>query len=336
MVVMAIIVLLASLILPAIQKVRTAAYRTQCANNLRQIGIAAHHFHADHDRLPPGYLGPSLANNTNFPAFFWDGQWVGHLPLLLPYLEQDPIFRDVKVEFGILRVTRHWWQNPGTGAYPNDGNYTVAKSPLKILNCPAAPRYAPRVGSHTEGTVLGFHVAHSDTGWIKTVYWTENYLNKGEAYKFLNRTHYIGVAGTGSGTNAFWRKWEGIYTNRSQKTLGQISLLDGTSNTMMYGEACASRTQGGEPNTTDISWMGAGGLGTYLGLLRGAKSDITGFTSYHTAGVHFCFADGSVRLVRFGDSAWDETSTQTQDWYLLQQLAGIWDGGIMDTSSLLE
>jgi prepilin-type processing-associated H-X9-DG protein len=86
----------------------------------------------------------------------------------------------------------------------------------------------------------------------------------------------------------------------------------------------------------DIAWMAGGGLGTYVGLQRARTAPIITFSSWHTAGVQFCFADGSVRTVRFGNSAWDERSPFTNDWYLLQQLAGYKDGQAADTSALLD
>ncbi|MCS6977739.1 MAG: DUF1559 domain-containing protein, partial [Gemmatales bacterium] len=80
LVVIAIIATLMGLLLPAVQKVRVAADKLKCANNLRQIGIAIHHYHNDYNRFPEGWT-----MGTNF----------GALSRLAPYLELDNIHRTI-------------------------------------------------------------------------------------------------------------------------------------------------------------------------------------------------------------------------------------------------
>ena len=94
LVVIGIIVLLMSLLLPAIQKVRSAAYRLICANNLKQMGIALHHFASDHDsQFPSGGEGTDpLTLSTMFDLH-------STYTYLLPYLEQDAIASQMNLSF---------------------------------------------------------------------------------------------------------------------------------------------------------------------------------------------------------------------------------------------
>lgn len=83
LVVVAIIGLLVALLVPAVQAAREAARRTQCTNNLRQLGLASHNFYSAHERFPPGYLGGP--NHKGYEKNQQTYKWTGNLPFLLPY-----------------------------------------------------------------------------------------------------------------------------------------------------------------------------------------------------------------------------------------------------------
>src|SRR5438477_7728692 len=91
LVVIAIIAILIGLLLPAVQKVREAASRIKCKNNLKQIGLALHNYHDSQGFFPPGYVSTV---GSNGPADDRGPGW-GWAALLLPYVEQDNLFRQI-------------------------------------------------------------------------------------------------------------------------------------------------------------------------------------------------------------------------------------------------
>src|SRR5438094_9843692 len=88
LVVIAIIAVLIGLLLPAVQKVRAAAARMKCANNLKQLGLAIHNYHDSNGKFPPGAVGPrpGVAGTSGLKHHALGSY-------LLPYLEQDALFR---------------------------------------------------------------------------------------------------------------------------------------------------------------------------------------------------------------------------------------------------
>ena len=99
LVVIAIIAVLIGLLLPAVQKVREAAQRSKCANNLKQIGVAAHAFHDDHGFMVPYQIS---ADNTHYADPDGYATWA---VLLLPYIEQNNIYNLWKLDYACSTQT---------------------------------------------------------------------------------------------------------------------------------------------------------------------------------------------------------------------------------------
>lgn len=325
LVVIGIIGLLMSMLLPAIQRVRESANRMICASNLRQIGIAVHSYHADRKRLPPGYYGPVDHSGIDSGTANVDrGQYMGVLYVLLPYLEGDQIQKSfVQTDFTyqtpptVTDERMAWWLDSG------NVNVTASKARVKLFLCPS-----DSVGDEQVASVVSMHP------FRLTFYY--NQLPD----PLIGKTNFIGVCGgagmhseldTLSGVKA--NKYDGILSNRSGLTLGQITAKDGTSNTLMMGE-----TLGGEysARSTGLSWAGSSALSTHRGIaIKGQTPDNGGadlgrFSSVHTAGVQFLMADGSVQSFLGDDSTAgiNGSGVWNSSWGTLQRLAGWKDGDV--------
>src|SRR5437660_551271 len=99
LVVIAIIAVLIALLLPAVQSAREAARRSQCVNNLKQIGVAMHNYHSAIDVFPPGYISLTQTSQPDSPETGPGWSWG---TMLLAYLEQRPLYDSVN--FG-LQIT---------------------------------------------------------------------------------------------------------------------------------------------------------------------------------------------------------------------------------------
>jgi hypothetical protein len=275
LVVFAIIAVLIALVFPAVQKVRSAAGRIECVNNLKQIALSAHSYHDVNKVLPPGYLCVPATQNMNYIGQY-QGPLMGTLPLLLPYLEQAPLY-DLMVQ----GLPRGYFNNPPATVYDpwwsQSGPWNAAFYTVPGLLCPM------NATTVTSGDAACL-VSYSDVnGYHLTVwYWP--------SYNTMGLTNYTGVAGyLGATQDPTW-PYPGVFGDDTQVTLSGI--VDGASNTLMFGEL----TGGPIPITAGAkvfspTWMGTGPMPTAWMLNPSAWNT---FSSYHTGIVNFAKCDGSV------------------------------------------
>ncbi|AMV22972.1 hypothetical protein VT84_01080 [Gemmata sp. SH-PL17] len=293
LVVIAIIAILIGLLLPAVQKVREAAARMTCSNNLKQLGIACHSYQSAYDKLPYGILRDQ--KNTGNPLAHWPSpeqpnaqnqyRRFALMHQLLPYIEQEALFRR--------------WNDYDFNANRRDENgvdfgpgWYFQKQQVKTLICPSNPN-------------------------------ASNSLNPAGQY-FI--THYLGSAGTrgynrGGYTGGIavrpshFDYQDGVFVQNKQFSL--LAITDGTSNTLLIGERHYFDPEFDKYDPiTDWGWCWFGGtadvfLGTSVrinyrwapGKLATAtdvdvEDRMNAYGSGHTGGANFALSDGSVRFIR--------------------------------------
>ena len=354
LVVIAIIAILIGLLLPAVQKVREAAARTTCQNNLKQIGLAAMNYESANSLLPPGWLGP-LPSDQNF-----NGQFVGSLVFLLPYIEQNNVYQGFS---GINLSVNAYSPTPYTNWI--DGNPTAPAwiasfTTIKTFLCPSD---SVADGSSTVNGPVLFPTPEA-ASWP-----TMNGASIG-AYWFgaphpditLGKTNYTAVSGalgdkastasTADGVGTNLQLYRGIYYNRSKTTI--VSISDGASNTLAFGEGLGGIANNG---TRDWywPWVSTGCMVTKFGLAPGGgcadqsnSNCTTGsamqggynyFSSQHTGIVQFSMGDGSVRGLRIPGTGTRRFSPAAPTyngtpWYVYQAMAGAGDGVVFDPSQI--
>jgi prepilin-type N-terminal cleavage/methylation domain-containing protein len=285
LIVIAIIAILIGLLLPAVQKVRESAARTQCAGNLKQIGLASHNYADVHNCLPPGQLGPYPDIGIGLPPV--NTQFVGVLTYLLPYVEQDNLYH------ALTRDLPGDYLNP-SAVYPPWWNYnsanTAAQTRIKLYICPSDDPY-----TNTQQTDMLTHTFRKNGGFDLFV----GGLTMAEGGDKLGRTNYVGVAGYGGQINdAAVDRYAGAFCNRSSVGLHQITAADGSSNTLLFGEWLDDFEVG--PRLFAPAWIGAGSLPTGYGTAVSKDSGYFQFNSKHSGLIQFCMGDGSVRGLRKG------------------------------------
>ncbi len=287
LVVIAIIAILIGLLLPAVQKVRDAAARMSCSNNLKQLALASQNYESAMGTLPPGLNGTT---------------YVSCLAYLLPYIEQDNVYKQIDPTlFPANTASGPWWGSA----------YGIAQTHIKTFECPADNPYT----GTSSGTFA--YLTTNATGV------TGGYFSGGSSP--LGCTNYIANAGALGNVSGYYGQWMGPYYSNSKTKTGNIP--DGSSNTIAFGETLGGSSQGARDFT--LAWMGAGAMPTDWDLL-----DPTAWYTFggrHAGVVQFAFGDGSVRgLTRVGkDTPWF-----TAQWYAFMAASGIQDSQVVDWSQL--
>ena len=265
LVVIAIIAVLIALLVPAVQKVREAASRTQCLNNLKQIGLALHAHHDDKKAFPPGYQASGAyvngASDTT-PGWGWGA-------FILPYLDQGPLYAQLNFSQPIqnspaIQTMLAVYRCPSDIAPP-----TAFAVPDGFGNavCSAAPSsYAGCVGGDESDTAgpngLGILYRNSRTRMTDVSDGTSNTLLVGERA---------------------WANAKGIWAgaiNNGVCRRGEMNPCPGSG----------------------AAWSPAATLVLAHSHLNNATTDTDGglddFSSRHVGGSNFLFADGTVRFLR--------------------------------------
>ena len=151
LVVIAIIAVLISLLLPAVQSAREAARRTQCVNNLKQIGLAMHNYHTGNGVFP---MGSSIAPQNNSPGLaqsIWSA-WSAQA-MMLGYLEQGPLYNACNFSWAVLDASN--FSGTANVAAASDYNQTVLFTNLAMFMCPSDPNVGQKQNNNSYAASYG-------------------------------------------------------------------------------------------------------------------------------------------------------------------------------------
>ena len=272
LVVIAIIAILIGLLLPAVQKVREAAARMSCSNNLKQIGVGLHNYHSAYGKFPPmsRYDATKTGPNTNQAQGERSNLWTS----LLPYIEQDNVFK-----MSFLNSPR----NPSIDDGATNFN-SFASKPIKTYLCPSDATSQP-TSTWTNGWVVANYIANHDAfhnpndgGWMSA--WDSG---QSSYQASLERSYQDGTSNTLGVTEAYARcRWR-----------------DGSGNVVETGTLWAHETVTPDWHAMFNDWNARGPASKFQVQPSNAQAQCNRFVpqSSHTAGIQVMMMDGSVRFV---------------------------------------
>jgi prepilin-type N-terminal cleavage/methylation domain-containing protein/prepilin-type processing-associated H-X9-DG protein len=236
LVVIAIIAVLIGLLLPAVQKVREAANRMKCTNNLKQIGLALHNYHDANSKFPPGYVDGNM--NPNLTPDHDVGPGWGWAAFLLPYVEQDNLYNQINFTKGI---------NVGTNA-------ALSQMALTLYQCPSD-------GNQQAVNLYNWSTYGSNNSPIYMTVAHGNYVGCNGWLECFNGAGGGSQAGSGGGTDGLagglGTAARGLFYRNSQTTIASVS--DGLSNTIIVGERSGNHSPstwvGAAPQAMCPAWM---------------------------------------------------------------------------------
>jgi prepilin-type N-terminal cleavage/methylation domain-containing protein len=296
LVVIAIIAILIALLLPAVQQAREAARRSQCKNNLKQIGLALHNYHEVGGAFPPGYINAPNGQNQ-----------LGWQTMLLPHFDQGPLYNQLNtltvlgaagsataneiLAHEVLNTLRcpsdtgpdqdevNSW---GTSNYPANFGVGDPSSPASGTGASVVGAMGGQV--NTNATCQGMFGQNTKTRFRDVKDGTSNVVFVGE--RRMGRICDFATATPGGIFGTHCTVWAGL--NAVDAGAHHI-LATGTFDLPTrsgYTAAAAIRIN---PKTDGIS--------NSTGNARGQDQSSLGFDSYHTGGCHFLLGDGAVKYV---------------------------------------
>ena len=273
LVVIAVIAVLISLLLPAVQQAREAARRTQCRNNLKQIGLALHNYESAHGLFPPGYIWPQGTG------------WTYHI---LPFLEQENVYNQCNVRSPTTATTSIW------RSLPSRPSLAIR---IPTFRCPSTS--APDIVENAEGianlnrvpceyiaVISGTKTTLSTTNCATTGCPANSVVAPNQDGMFF-RASSVKMRDVKDGTTNTIGVGESLYESPTidHWAIGSDNL--GINNTPWAGDVAEF----------------VGSLGVNMGIFGGA-TDATqlSFKSQHTGGCHMMLMDGSVRFLMYNIS----------------------------------